>query len=91
MFEHSDPWITTSCINEDVIKLLGNALHKDICGSDVPCLGFCSWNYISGISITNTIVTYDSLYNSSGDQQIMKEHTIISIPHEMRYSVINVT
>ncbi|CAM4803184.1 unnamed protein product [Rotaria magnacalcarata] len=40
------PWVTTSCINQDVIKLLGNALHRDICGRDVPCLGFCSWNYV---------------------------------------------
>ncbi|CAF4581833.1 unnamed protein product [Rotaria socialis] len=42
------PWVTTSCINQDVIKLLGNALHRDICGRDVPCLGFCSWNYVPG-------------------------------------------
>ncbi|CAF1045134.1 unnamed protein product [Rotaria sordida] len=44
----TQPWVTTSCTNQDVIKLIGNALHRDICGSDVPCLGFCSWNYVPG-------------------------------------------
>jgi hypothetical protein len=94
MFKHSDPWVTTSGINQDVIKLLGNALHRDICGSDIPCLGFCSWNYVSGISIINTIVIYDSLYNavrySSGDQQPVEQRTTKSMPYEMRCTVSNI-
>ncbi len=49
--EHSDPWVTTSCVNQDMIKLVGNALHRDMCGVDVPCIGFCSWNYVAGIFI----------------------------------------
>ncbi|CAF0727747.1 unnamed protein product [Adineta steineri] len=42
------PWITTSCINDDMMKLLGDALHRDVCGRDIPCLGICNWNYASG-------------------------------------------
>ncbi|CAF3439989.1 unnamed protein product [Rotaria socialis] len=87
------PWVTTSCINQDVIKLLGNALHRDICGRDVPCLGFCSWNYVPGISIINTIVTYNSLHNticySLGDHQPVKQSSTTSTFCEMRYSMDN--
>lgn len=94
MFKHSDPWITTNCINQDVIKLLGNALHRDTCGSDIPCLGFCNWNYVSGIFIINTIIIYNSLYNtvcySSGEQQPVEQHATKSMPYEMRYAVSNI-
>ncbi|CAF1026030.1 unnamed protein product [Adineta steineri] len=41
------PWITTSCINQDMIRLVGNALHSDMCGVDVPCISFCNWKYVA--------------------------------------------
>ena len=63
IFEPLDPWVTTIPINRDMIRLVGNALHRDMCGADVPCIGFCSWEYVKGIFITNANVTYHSLYN----------------------------
>jgi len=38
-------------MNYDMIKLVGNALHSDMCGNDVPCIGFCNWTYVAGIFI----------------------------------------
>ena len=48
MSEYLDPWVTTSGINQDMINLLGNALHRDMCGTDVPCLGFYYGKYVEG-------------------------------------------
>nr|ACD54609.1 transient receptor potential cation channel protein-like protein [Adineta vaga] len=41
------PWVTTSCNKQDVIKLVGNALHRDMCGADVPCISFCNWKSVA--------------------------------------------
>lgn len=60
-FIHSDPWVTTSCINQDLINILGNALHRDICGTDIPCLGFCSWDFIPGMFMVHRIVLYNTV------------------------------
>ena len=85
-FKHLDPWVTTNCINPDVNKLLGNALHRDICGTDIPCLGFCNWNNVSGM-----IIIYDFLYNtvrySSGDQRPTEQRIADSMPYEVRCTV----
>ncbi|CAF4804158.1 unnamed protein product [Rotaria socialis] len=32
------PWITTSCINKDMINRLKIALHRDMCDNDVPLI-----------------------------------------------------
>jgi hypothetical protein len=61
MVEHSDPWVTTSCIDRDMIRLVGNALHHDMSGTDVPCIGFCNWKHIARIGNTNSNVTDQSL------------------------------
>ena len=44
-----EPWITTCCNNPNVMKLVQNALHRDVCGSDIPCIAFCNWKYVAGI------------------------------------------
>ncbi|UJR11064.1 hypothetical protein I4U23_015247 [Adineta vaga] len=41
------PWVTTSCNKQDMIKLVGNALHRDMCGADVPCISFCNWKSVA--------------------------------------------
>jgi hypothetical protein len=58
LFEHSDAWIMTSGINQDMIRLIGTALQSDTLENDIPCIGFCSWKYISGIFATYTSVSY---------------------------------
>ena len=46
-----------------MIRLIGNALHRDMCGTDVPCIGFCNWKHIAGIRTINSNRTDHSLYH----------------------------
>ncbi len=77
------------------MKLLGNALDRDICGSDIPCLGFCNWNLVSGMFIVHMIVTYDCLSNAAryslDEEGPIAQGTQTSTPDGMRYPVNNVT
>jgi hypothetical protein len=34
-----------------MIELVENALHSDMCGTDVPHIGFGNWKYVAGIFI----------------------------------------
>jgi hypothetical protein len=83
VYKHLDPWVTTSCINRDMMRLVGNALHRDMCGTDVPCIGFCNWKHIGGICNTNPHVNNQSVYNvtyySSGHQQLTTTSTSAQI------------
>jgi hypothetical protein len=58
LFEHLDAWITTSGINQDMLKLVGTALQSDTIEADVPCIGFCNWKHISGKFAAHTNVSY---------------------------------
>jgi hypothetical protein len=77
-----------------MIRIIGNALHRDMCGTDVPCLGFCNWKHVAGIFIINANVAYHFLYNvtiSSLDrQQLEKENrnVTMSTTSDTRLSVI---
>jgi hypothetical protein len=88
----SDPWVTTGCINQDMIKLVGNALHRDMCGVDVPCIGFYDWKSVAGIFIINANALYHSIYNVkhyySDRHQLEKGSTTIVATSDTRLSVI---
>jgi hypothetical protein len=91
MSEHLDPWVTTSCINQDMIRRVGNALHRDMCGTDVPCIGFCNWEHVAGIFIINANVTYNSLYRvtpSLDCEQLEPKRVPLPTSFETRLPVI---
>ncbi|UJR07341.1 hypothetical protein I4U23_011628 [Adineta vaga] len=86
MAKITNPWITTDCKNDDMMKLIGNALHKDICGHDIPCLGFSNWNSSLGddllieqftrVSINNEIRSFLDNEYSSIHTYIMRTNTL---------------
>jgi len=80
-----------------MIKLVGDALHHDMCGIDVPFIGFCNWKNVAGIFIINTNVTYNYRYNVtyySLDREQLKtedKSSTITTPTDTRVRVIKRT
>ena len=46
-----------------MINLLENALHRDMCGTDVPCIGFYYGKYVEGMASFNAHVADHPIYN----------------------------
>ncbi|CAF1184093.1 unnamed protein product, partial [Adineta ricciae] len=85
----TQPWVTTSCANQDIMKLLGNALDRDLCGSDIPCLGFCDWKFVSHEQDTPKSMFKQLVYRLDNEYPPIHQYVLTTSTDDERISVKN--